>query len=409
MRRIALLLAVFVVASAAACTYESAGTTTTTLPDASGDAPATGPAEVVFSAQRTEGSSIVLESVTLPDPGFIVLAADDNGVPGEVIGISERLNGGITVNVPIAFLLPIDADTVVHATAHIDMDDDGLFEYEPPDDFVDLPAVQANGDPAAVQALVEVLPPLVPGAVALDEQRTDGTSLVVGGVTLPAPGFVAVHMNEGGEPGAVLGSSDLLTEGADLEIALDPPLRVTGLVFVVAYVDRDEDGVLGAIGEQGGDEVAASSIGEQAIASEVVTVVPLSPTALTVSDQEVDPPPEDPPADDEEPFTTTVVFADEVSLPAAGFVRMHKDAGGEPGVVVHTTDLLPAGTSTDLTHVFEQPLVEETTFWVTVVIDFDEDGEATDADRAALDEDGAETVASFTVTLSEPQDDDGDT
>lgn len=382
-----LLIAVALVAGA--CGYESSGTTTTTIVVDVIDEPETGPAAISFGDQRIEGSVVVVDSVTLPDDGFVVLQADDGGGPGEVIGVSDPLRGGTTVNVPIAFFLPIEADAVVHATAHVDMDRDGRFTYEPPDEFVDVPAVREDGDVARVSALATLLPPLTPGAVVFDEQRIDGTAVTVGGVTLPAPGFVAVQRNEGGEPGTVLGSTSLLPEGdtGGLMIGLDPPLRVTGLVFVVGYVDRDEDGALAGIGVAGGDEPAVSASGEPAIASQVVTVVPLDPGSVSIEDQEGD---------------GTVVTVAEAALPAPGFVLLFADEVGSPGEELAGSDWINQASVTDLTFELDEPLTGDTTLWAAVWIDFDEDRRLGGADLRALDEDRKEVEASADYTFVEP-------
>lgn len=400
MRRLPIIPTVLVLALAAtACAYESSGTTTTTSAVGVVDEPETGPAEVVFPDQRIEGSAVVVDSVTLPDDGFVVLQGDEGGAPGDVIGVSDPLSGGTTLNVPIAFYVPIEADSLVYATAHVDMDRDGRFTYEPPDDFVDLPAVRADGAVARATATATLLPPLNPGAVAFEEQRVDGTSLFVTAVTLPAPGFVAVQRNEGGEPGTVLGATGVLPAGesADLVIPLDTPLRTTGLVFVVAYVDRDEDGALAAVGVAGGDEPAASAAGEPAVASQVITVVPLDPADAAIADQEGD---------------GTVVTISEVTLPSPGFVLLFAGAVGEPGDEIARSDWLNEGTIADLELTLDEPLTEDTTLWVALWVDFDEDEVLDGDDRRARDEQGAAVEVSAEYTFVEPDDeedeDDGD-
>lgn len=57
---------------------------------------------------------------------------------------------------------------------------------------------------------LEAAPPTGPSSVTFEDQDSDGTSVVVASVTLPADGFVAVHADNAGSPGAVIGHSDLL-------------------------------------------------------------------------------------------------------------------------------------------------------------------------------------------------------
>jgi hypothetical protein len=395
MRRLP-LLAVALGLVAAACAYESVGTTTTTTAAADMDAPSTGPAEIVLSDQRAEGTALVVESVTLPDSGWVVLQADDGGGPGEIIGVSDLLNGGTTLGASVAFFLPLEDDSIVHATLHVDMDRDGRFTYEPPDDFVDVPATREDGTAATDTVFVELLPPLTPGAVAVDEQRTDGTTVLVGGVTLPAPGFVAVQRNEGGEPGTVLGLSGALAagDGADLLIELDTPLAATGLVFVVAYVDRNEDGELSGVGDPEGDAIAVSAGGEPAVASAVITVVPLSPVSVTFDNQEGD---------------GTTVTVGSLTLPSPGWMVLLVDEGGAPGTRIGLSPRFPAGTSTDYQFVLDEPLTEDVVLWIQVRIDFDEDGRLTDADPQGLTESGSPLRVPAEYTYVEPDDEEEDT
>lgn len=382
--------------AAAACSYESVGTTTTTTAGAGADeTPATGPADIVVSDQRAEGTALVVESVTLPAAGWVVLQADDGGGPGEIVGVSDLLNGGTTLGVSIAFFLPLEDDSTVHATLHVDMDRDGRFTYEPPDDFVDVPATRSDGSAASATAFVELLPALAPGAVAVDEQRTDGRTLLVGGVTLPAPGFVAVQRNEGGEPGTVLGVTGRLAAGdaADLLVELDTPLTTTGLVFVVAYVDRNEDGELSGLGEADGDAIAVSAGGDPAVTAAVVTVVPLGPVNVTFEGQEGD---------------GTSITVGSLTLPSAGWLVLLRDEGGAPGERIGLSPRFPAGTSTDYRFVLDEPLTEDAVVWIQVRIDFDEDGQLTEVDPPGLTESGGPVRVPAEFIYVEPDEEDTD-
>ena len=144
-RRLA-LAALVVTLFASSCTYESSGTTTTTVVDPADLPPSTGPADLVLETQRVVGSSLTVASVTMPDSGWVVVRVDQGGGPGELIGISEVLRKGVIARVRIPFTLPLTEDTTVHATIHVDIDRDGTFTYEPPDSLIDAIATFANGD-----------------------------------------------------------------------------------------------------------------------------------------------------------------------------------------------------------------------------------------------------------------------
>ena len=372
---------------AASCAYESSGTTTTTVVDPEEIPPVTGPADLVLEGQRVEGTSLTLASVTMPDDGWVVVRVDQGGGPGEIIGISEILRRGVIARVPIPFFLPITSDTVVHATIHVDLDRDGAFTYEAPDSLIDEIATYANGEAATAKATIEILPPLQPGEATLEEQRTDGHSLLAAAAVLPAPGFVAIMSNVQGAPGQVLAITELLPAGtvADIAFTLEDPIRISGLVFLVAWVDRDEDGLFDEVS----DDIAVRVDGTLAAASAIITVVSLEPTSITALDQDGD---------------GTVVTVAELVLPAAGFVELLLDVGGTPGERLVLTGSRVEGSYEEISIELEEPLTEDTVFWVRTIIDFDEDGAATSEDPFGLVEfGGAVAQAQFTYTI--PEDD----
>jgi hypothetical protein len=291
--------------------------------------------------------------------------------------------------VAVALFFPLEAGALLHATLHIDMDGDGQFRYEPPDDFIDLPATLADGQPATATATVNLLPPLAPASIAMEDQRSDGATVVVAEVTLPAPGFVALHADEDGVPGVILGLSGLLAAGTsgDVTLTLERPLETTQAVFAVAYVDRDGDGVAGLMDADSLDDVAQGPDGGPARATAVVTVVHVTPVVLEVEDQEGD---------------GTVVTVASVTLPAAGFLELRIDQAGSPGRVLLVSDLLPAGTSTGVDFEFETALDADAVFWVRVRIDFDGNGELDEEDPIGLSDEDKRAQDSFAFTFVEP-------
>ncbi len=87
-------------------------------------------------------------------------------------------------------------------------------------------------------------PAISSAQVEFEAQESDGTTIIVASVTLPAPGFIALHSNADGGPGPVIGHSDLLPVGTseNVTITLDAPLEATDLVFPMAHIDMDRNG-----------------------------------------------------------------------------------------------------------------------------------------------------------------------
>jgi len=142
--------------TAAATTTTAAATTTTTAAATTAATPPTSPADVVFEAQASDGSSIVVASVTLPAPGFIAVHGNAAGSPGPVVGHSALLPAGTSTNVEVTLDEPLTETDLLFPMAHIDANGNGEYEFFPPDETTDGPAFTADGDVAVVGAEVTV-------------------------------------------------------------------------------------------------------------------------------------------------------------------------------------------------------------------------------------------------------------
>lgn len=148
----AILTAAAVVVVLAGC---STGTDDTTTTAELGEPPVS-PAEVVFEAQTSDGATIVVASVTLPAAGFIAVHGNSDGAPGPVVGHSDLLPEGTSTGVSITLDEPLTQSDLLFPMAHIDIDRDGVYEFFPPDNTVDGPALTSSGDVAVVGAEVTV-------------------------------------------------------------------------------------------------------------------------------------------------------------------------------------------------------------------------------------------------------------
>ena len=64
-------------------------------------------------------------------------------------------------------------------------------------------------------------------------------------MTLTANGFIAVHADADGAPGAVIGHSDLLQAGdsTDVVVTLDEAITASTTLWPMVHIDIDGDGV----------------------------------------------------------------------------------------------------------------------------------------------------------------------
>lgn len=150
-----LLLLIPLALIAAACSDDDTSTDDAEMQEESEtDDPPTSPASLTAEEQTSDGTTIVVASITLPAPGFIAVHGDGGGTPGPVIGASEVLPAGESTNVTITLDVALTETGVVFPMAHIDINDNGIYEFYPPDETIDGPGLTAEGDVAVVPVTI---------------------------------------------------------------------------------------------------------------------------------------------------------------------------------------------------------------------------------------------------------------
>jgi hypothetical protein len=156
-KRIYLVAVIAVLAMVvAACDEDSEETTTTaaeaepTTVPAEAEGPPTGPSSLTADAQESDGTTIVVASVTLPAPGFIAVHGDAEGSPGPVVGHSDLLPAGESTDVTVTLDEPLTESGTLWPMVHIDLNDNGEYEFFPPDETIDVPGVDDAGDVAVI-------------------------------------------------------------------------------------------------------------------------------------------------------------------------------------------------------------------------------------------------------------------
>lgn len=129
------------------------------------------------------------------------------------------------------------------AAAACGSDDDGgpvVTDGAPATEVPAATEAPAATDPPAATDAADVV--TGPATISADDQSGDGTS-VVASVTLPTPGFIVVHADADG-PGPILGSSELLPAGenVDVVIALTTAIDASATVWPMAHVDANGNG-----------------------------------------------------------------------------------------------------------------------------------------------------------------------
>jgi hypothetical protein len=339
-------------------------------------------ASMTAEDQVSDGATVVIASVTLPNGGFVAIHSDDNGAPGPVIGVSGLLDPGTTEDVEVTLDTSLEGDATVFPMAHLDANANGVYEFPGPDG----PALDAEGNVVVLPIAVTVQG-ASDGAASIEaeDQIGDGSAVLVASVTLPDGGFVAVHADEDGAPGPVIGVSELLGPGTseDVEVPLDTPLETDATVYPMAHVDGDANGEYEFPGP---DVPAVDDAGEVVVVAVEVTVQAEEGAGIEAADQSGD--------------GTTVVVAS-VTLPEGGFVAVHSDANGAPGPVIGVSDLLDPGTSTDVEITFDTPLEADAVVYPMAHVDANANGEYNfpGPDVPAVDSEGNVVMVPLNYTV----------
>lgn len=188
---------------------------------------ATYPPNILVFDQPLIDSGIEVNRVISDGPGWIVVYYDEEGQPGLIIG-SAPLNDGLNENVRVNVI-----ESAVTPQLYVRLHEDS----EPDDDF-NFPAE----DPVVL--FDNRLPPAVPFRITNDAQIIvenqeigDDDPVTVSLVVNPVDTWVAVQIDQEGQPGRMLGRT-LVPAGVntDVQIQLDPGWE-PGVMHIVLYRD----------------------------------------------------------------------------------------------------------------------------------------------------------------------------
>jgi len=166
------------------------------------------PNHVAVDAQASPDGVVVIESVFFVSEGFLVLHADDGGEPGEILG-HATLEGGIHSGVEIAIdeaaWREWDGSRRIWATTHRDANDDG--EFQPETDPIVQEASSFVGTAFGVRATDSGRSLVLTGST--NPEAIAEPVVEVDRVALETDGHVAIHADDDGRPGRVVGHASL--------------------------------------------------------------------------------------------------------------------------------------------------------------------------------------------------------
>ncbi|QLC33073.1 PGF-CTERM sorting domain-containing protein [Halarchaeum sp. CBA1220] len=234
------LASVLVVAVVLVGAVPAGAAAASTAPDEPADmhAPA-----VSFSNQSSGGTVVTVDSVTLPDGGFVAIhdaSVTEGNVLGSVVGTSQYLAAGTHESVEVRLDEPLSelGTRTLVAMPHADSDGDRAYTFVASNGETDGPYT-AGGSAVVDTASVDVS-----ASVSMSDQPTDGSSVVVDRVELAQGGFVTVHdasVTEGAVFESIRGTSAYLDAGVHHDVRIDLDANVTQNTTLVPMAHRDTD------------------------------------------------------------------------------------------------------------------------------------------------------------------------
>lgn len=276
--------------------------------------------------QAVLNGMVTVTRAELPAAGFVVIHSDMDGMPGHVVGVSP-VPEGVTENLSIM----IDgamATPMLHARLHIDDNTAGVFEH------TDDPAADApiSGNHTAF---------MIAGIFAFDQQPIENT-VIIASTILQEGGWLVVHADENGSPGAVLGQA-LVNPGTTPAVIV--PLTAEGqtpVLWAMLHVDDNTVGTYEFGQVEGADNPVVI---EGQVATRPMNVTD-SPTIMLADGTMLESTSATPMIipgmnqmlDTMQPASGELLI-DMVTSVGPGFVDVHADMGGHPAVSLGVTPI----------------------------------------------------------------------
>ena len=266
------------VAPGAAANTTSANATASTV----------GEANVTIANQTTNGTTVIVRSVTLPEGGFIAIHNAsylplNNESVGSTIGVSQYLSAGSHQRVEVVLDEPIAENQTLVATAARDGNGNQTFDYVSSQGFIDTAYSRTSGgavDDRATIRVVNATSLAREAKIAFENQSTTGQEVTVRSVTLPDGGFVAVHgenyLPPNNETQASLrGVSGYLTPGTheNVTVSLESNLSENATLLAAPYQDTNRNQTFDFLRSNGENDTAYAPQGATALISQATITV----------------------------------------------------------------------------------------------------------------------------------------
>ncbi|MCB8943540.1 MAG: hypothetical protein H6658_20995 [Ardenticatenaceae bacterium] len=254
-----------------------------------------------------EDGRLTIDSVQLPEPGWLVIHAWREGAVAEVLGHTAVVPP--TMNDVTVQIDPLEATETLVVVLHRDAGEVGTYEFPGDDQPVETDAGVVMSQFAITAQFT------VPEIVVTNQVITENGRLFIREVTATEAGWLLVYNDDEGALGPLLGLAQVAA-GQNSAVPVQIPWReATNQLHALLAVDGGQAGLYDAA-----EDVPVLVAG----APVMVTFDASLPTDIYVLDQ---------------PVLDGKVVIERITMRAPGWVVVHPDEGGQPGLIIGFTYL----------------------------------------------------------------------
>lgn len=200
-------------------------------------------AQLELASTQLDTTRIKIDRVLVPENAWIVVHLDDDGMPGERVGLLQIEKGESS-----DLVVELDGVTTsnVIVAVHADRGEEGEFDFdmENKESSPDRPFFVDGEELAAVVEVAEfgVKAEAGTASILVSDQAVEAT-LSVDSATAPTDAWVVVHLDDDGMPGELVGVARIPAgESLGIVVELDPSVQLTESLLVAVHADRGVSG-----------------------------------------------------------------------------------------------------------------------------------------------------------------------
>ncbi len=165
--------------------------------------------------------TITVNEAVIDADGFAVIYEDDGGGPGDtILGASELLDDDTHQDFEIELDRDAEDGETMWGLLHYDESESGEFE-----DPAEQPAARFDDEVVRddFQITIDTDEPVSP-SINIEDQtlpEDEADAVEIDSYTIDDDGFAVIHEDDDGQPGAIIGYTDLLEEGSGSDVVAD--------------------------------------------------------------------------------------------------------------------------------------------------------------------------------------------